>query len=343
MSNDRPYLRFPTIAGEVVAFAADDDVWVGTVEGATARRLTADHAPVANLRLSPDGSAVAYAGRRDGAPEAYVVDVDGGESRRLSYWGDQFTRVLGWEEGAVVVASAVGEPFRSRTWAYAVPTTGGPGERLAFGPVTAIARGPNGAVVLGADQSRTRGASWKRYRGGTAAKLWIDRDGSGGFSRFLAEIDGQLEDPGWIGDRVIFISDHEGTGNVYSVAADGSGLRRHSDHADFYARAAHGDGSRLVYQCAGDLHLVEDLSADAVPRLLELSLAGPRTGRSTHRIKAAAHIGTVSPDHEGRGSAIEVRGSIVWLTHRDGPARVLGGGGGVRGRLPRVLGPGHSP
>jgi len=344
MSDDRPYLRFPSIADERLAFGADDDVWVASVEDAVARRLTADRAPVANVALSPDGSLVAYTGRRDGGPEVYVAGTAGGEVQRLTYWGDAFTRVIGWDgEGNVLAITAAGEPFRGRTWAHAVPTDGGPAVRLPLGPVTSIAAGPGGAVVLGVDQSPSRGASWKRYRGGTAAKLWIDPTGTGEFERFLRAIDGQLEDPGWVDGRVVFVSDHEGVGNLYSVLPDCTGLRRHSDHADFYARHAATDGARIVYQCAGDLYLLGDLAADSQPRRLEISLGATRTGRIPYPIKAADHLGGVAPDGPGRGSAASVRGTIVWLPHRDGPARVLGGGGGVRARLPRILGHGPEP
>ncbi len=41
---------------------------------------------------------------------------------------------------------------------------------------------------------------------------------------------------------------------------------------------------------------------------------------------------------QGRASAITVRGSLYWLTHRDGPARVLADTPGVRTRLPVLLG-----
>jgi len=338
VDHDRPYLRFPSVAGDLLSFVADDDVWIGSVADPLARRLTSDHTPASNARLSPDGAWVAYTGRRDGAPEVYAVPVAGGEIRRLTYWGDATTRVIGWRaEGEVLAITAAGEPFASRTWAYAVPLDGGPATRLPYGPVTAITWGPGAAVVLGCDQSPTRGASWKRYRGGTAAKLWLDRDGGGRFVRFLADLDGQLEDPAFVGDRVVFVSDHEGVGNLYSVDLNGGGLQRHSDHADFYARAAASDGTRVVYQCAGDLYLLQELTATSEPRRLEVRLGSARLGTRSFPIAAADHLGDVAPDQRARASALEVRGTVVWLPHRDGPARVLGGGRGVRARLPRVL------
>src|SRR4029079_13042906 len=175
-----------------------------------------------------------------------------------------------------------------------------------YGPCYAVSPGPGGAAVLGTDQRRAGAASQRyrrgtagkarggRYRGGTAGKLWIDRDGSGTFERLLGDNPAQLEDPDWVGDRVVCISDHEGWGNVYSVNPDGSDLRRHSDHGDAYARALRADGTRLVWQGGGarallsyvtgllwqvhgDLWLLDGL--DEQPRMLEVDLAAPRTGR----------------------------------------------------------------
>jgi len=334
------YLRFPSVRADQVAFVAEDDIWLGDTGGGRAYRLTADRAPVAHTRLSPDGTMVAFTSRRDGAPEAHVVDTAGGTARRLTHWGSDFTRVLGWtSDGRVMAATAAGEPFRSRTWAYAVPLDAGPPERLPYGPVNAIAGpGPDGAVVVGVAGNRRGAASWKRYRGGTSGKFWLDRDGSGEFKPFLPQIDGQLEDPHWIGPRLALVSDHEGYGNVYSSLADGSDLRRHSDHGDFYARAAHSDGVRLVYQCAGELWLVPELTPDVEPVKLAIDLGGARTSLARHAVEAGEHIGSVAPDRTGRASALEVRGTVQWVAHRDGPAQELAGGSGVRRRLPRVLG-----
>jgi tricorn protease len=337
------YLRSPSIRHDTLAFVADDDVWLAPSTGGTARRLTADHVPAAGARLSPDGAHLAYTGRRDGRPEAYVVGTDGGAVSRVTYWGDLFTRVIGWaDDERVIAVSAAGEPFRSRTWAYAVPIAGGTPERLPYGPISALSHGPGGAVVLGVNQSARRGAAWKRYRGGTAAALWIDPDGGGVFERFLGDMRGQLEDPAFVGTRVMFVSDHEGTGNVYSSSPDGSDVTRHTDHEGFYARAAASDGRRVVYQCAGAIFILDELVPESQPRLLEIHLGAPRSGRATRRLRTEDELGEFAPDHTGRASAVEVRGSLHWLTHRDGPARLLGGGGGSRARLARVIGGEHA-
>lgn len=166
-------------------------------------------------------------------------------------------------------------------------------------------------------------------------RLWLHGE------RLLPDIDGHLANPMFVGRRIAFLSDHEGVGNLYSCLMDGTDLRRHTDHDAFYARNASSDGHRVVYQCAGELWLVEDLeSPDATPRKLEVRLGGPRTGRRVHQVPAASNVDSLSVDETGRASAVTVRGSLYWLTHRDGPARTIADTPGVRVRLPEMLGSG---
>src|SRR5262249_33975716 len=146
------------------------------------------------------------------------------------------TRVLGWTNDArVVVSSGALQPFPSHSWSYALPIDGSPGDRLPYGPINGLARRPDRATVLQSTIHREP-ATWKRYRGGTRGRFWLDASGSGEFGRFLTELDGQLADPVWVGDRLAFMSDHQGHGNVYSVLVDGTDLRRHTDHSGTYAR-----------------------------------------------------------------------------------------------------------
>ena len=337
------YLRFPHLSGDRIAFVADDDVWLVSADGGRAERLTSDRSAASRPRLSPDATMLAWASRRDGAPEVYVAPVAGGPATRLTYWNHERTRVLGWgADGRVIAATPAHQPFQSRVWAYALPLDGSPGERLPYGPINGLARNRSGAQVLQSIAHREP-ATWKRYRGGTRPKLWIDRDGSGQFVRLLEELDGQLADPVWVGDRIAFISDHEGHGNVYSVLADGTDLRRHTDHTGNYARDLAGDleggSTRLVYQRAGTIYRLDSLDADVQPVAVEIDLPGARVGRqpTVAPVGPSLEDGEVlDVDHTGRTSAVGIRGTVQWLTHRDGPVRAVSDTPGVRTRLPRT-------
>jgi tricorn protease len=333
------YLRLPHISGDLLCFVAEDDLWLAPLDKpGRAWRLTVDRTKLGHPRFSPDGRHIAYTSWRSLVPELHLTPVDGGTSRQLTYWGSPDTRVCGWTpDGTILAVASHGEPFSYFTWAYKVGPDGDPGRKLPWGPVSDIqvADLPDGhKTLLLTGTAPHEPAAWKRYRGGAMGRLWLHGE------RLLDGIDGQLSCPMFAGGRIAFLSDHEGVGNLYSCAYDGSDLRRHTDHDAFYARSAATDGTRVVYQCAGELWIVDELTPDSEPRRLDVRLSGPRAGRRPYQVPAAQHIDGISVDETGRASAVVVRGSLYWLTHRDGPARTLTDTPGVRVRLPEMLGSG---
>ncbi|GAA1216289.1 S41 family peptidase [Kitasatospora nipponensis] len=352
------YLRHPDIHGELVAFVAEDDIWLAPVAGGRAWRLTADRVPVSHPRFSPDGRQIAWTSTRDGSAEIYTAPVDGGEARRLTHWGATTRTLLrGWtREGEPVAITSAGQPTIRQAWAFALPLDGGEARRLPYGPVGALAFEPDGERTLLLSAYSMEPARWKRYRGGTAGKLWVGAPG-GEFHRLHEELDGNIESPMWLaedprpsgdgqGGHLAFLSDHDGTGRLYSSRPDGTALRCHTpaDPADpgapgFYARGASTDGRRVVWHGAGDLWLLEGLHAGAEPRRLDIRLAGPRTGRRRHPVAATGRVESAAPDATARALAVVVRGTVHWLTHREGPARVLDETPGARARLAAVVPP----
>ncbi|MFJ4435209.1 S41 family peptidase [Streptomyces sp. NPDC088923] len=344
------YLRHPALHADLLCFVAEDDLWLaplpapGAMEPSLARRLTADRTKLSHPRFSPDGAHLAFVSWRSLDPEIHLAEVAGDTPvRQLTYWAGRDTRVCGWSppdadgRSDILAVSSQAQPFSYFSWAYKVPTDGSPGGPLPWGPVAALAQhGHDGdeRTLLLTGTPPHEPAAWKRYRGGATGRLWLHGE------RLLADLDGHLDCPLFVGDRVAFLSDHEGVGNLYSCRPDGSDLRRHTDHDAFYARNAASDGERIVYQCAGELWLVDDLAPDAVPRRLDIRLGGPRSGRRRHQVPAARHLDAVCPDETGRASAVAVRGSLYWLTHRDGPARTLADTPGVRVRMPVLYGGG---
>ncbi|MEV7793225.1 S41 family peptidase [Streptomyces sp. NPDC087512] len=336
------YLRLPHLSGDRLCFVAEDDLWLADLDGpGRAWRLTVDRTKAGHPRFSPDGRHIAYTSWRTLVPEVHLLPVDGGPGRQLTHWGGFDTRVCGWTppdpdgSSAVLAVASHGEPFSHLTWAYKIALDGEPGRKLPWGPVTDIQAadlaGERRTLLLTGTPPHEP-AAWKRYRGGATGRLWLHG------RRLLADLEGHLHSPMFTGGRIAFLSDHEGVGNLYSCAHDGSDLRRHTDHDAFYARHASSDGTRVVYQCAGDLWIVDDLSPGSVPRRLDVRLSGPRAGRRTYQVPAAQNVGGLSVDETGRASAVVVRGSLYWLTHRDGPARTIADTPGVRVRLPEMLG-----
>ncbi|MER6396145.1 PDZ domain-containing protein [Kitasatospora sp. NPDC001603] len=333
------YLRHPHLHGDLITFVAENDVWLAPLDGGRPWRLTADHVPVRRPRFSPDGRHIAFVSTRDGAPEVHVAPVDGGPSRRLTYWGSDQTQLQGWTaDGSPVATTSAGQATLRRTWAHAVPLDGGEPRRLPYGPVGGVAYEPGGDRVLLLSAAGAEPARWKRYRGGRVGKLWI---GAERFARVHEELDGHIEAPLWVdapgGARIAFLADHEGVGELYSSLPDGSGLRRHTTSPEgFYARGATSDGTRVIWHRAGDLWLLDDLDG-AEPRRLDVRPSGPRAGRRPRPVPAAHWLESAAPDRTGRAGAVVVRGSVHWLPHREGPARVLDETPGVRARRAHVV------
>ena len=327
------YYQQPAIHGERVVFVCEDDLWEVPAAGGVAQRLTASLGTVTYPCFSPDGRSIAFAATEEGLAEAYVMPSAGGPARRLTWLGTGL-RVVGWEGADIIVSSNAALPFRHPAWLWRVPTGGAPAERLPLGPASRFAR--EGELTL---LGRNNGdpARWKRYRGGTAGEILVDRDGSGSFDR-LVRLKGNLADPMILGGRVWFLSDHEGVGNLYSCAPDGSGLSRHTAHADFYARNASTDGRRIVYQCGADIWLFDPASGESGP--IAITFASPRAQRARRFEKTEDYVESFDPSPDAARIALSARGKLFSMGSWDGPV-IQAGDPAVRYRLPRHQGAGR--
>lgn len=327
-TSSEAYLRYPTIHGDTICFVAEDDLWTVPAGGGRAWRLTAGVAEASHPRLSPDGTQLAFTGREDGPAEVYVMPAKGGVAQRLTYEGATFCSVAGWDrDGAIVYSSDHGTPH-VRVWLRRVHPDGGLSTSLGLGPSRSITYGPGGGAAIGRRGSREP-AWWKRYRGGTSGELWVDPDGSGEF-RVLVDVAGNPWDPCWVGDRIYFLSDHEGVGNVYSCTPDGGDLRRHSDHDVYYARNLSTDGTTLVYQSAGELYR---LVPGAAPEHVDVRLDSSRTQRARRFVNASDYLESARLNPDGSGLAVTTRGKAFSFGGWEGPIRQHGDADGTRYRL----------
>jgi tricorn protease len=136
-------------------------------------------------RFSRDGTSVAWTSWRDGSPDVYLVDSEGSDQTRLTYWGDNATRVAGWASVGEVLAITAAGPDALQVAAV----TGEPSSvRLAeglIGPVLSLAASPDGAMVAAAAHD---------------GRLLVVEVASGQVTELAASDDGAIEGLSWSPD-----------------------------------------------------------------------------------------------------------------------------------------------
>jgi tricorn protease len=88
-------LRSPSVGNDRIAFAYASDIWTVSKTGTDPRRLTVNQDVEFEPVLSPDGNWIAFSGNYDGNVDVYVISVNGGMPRRLTYHPGQDI-VRGW-------------------------------------------------------------------------------------------------------------------------------------------------------------------------------------------------------------------------------------------------------
>lgn len=266
----RPYLRMPSIRGRSLAFVADDDIWLVELDlqspgrQLVAQRLTNSISIAIEPRLSPDGGKVAYLCRDHGDFEVYVLDLATGDNRRVTYSGLGQLALTGWYDAEhVLVATLERSPVRSFCETAKISIATGQKEFLPYGQVRFFRSAAAGDVIGRHCRDASR---WKRYQGGTAGQLWWRSRRSRRFRRLLGDLQYNLTDPWVVGDRIFFVSDHQGIGNIYSCSVAGDDLKRHSHQRQFYVRQPSCDARHFAYMAGGDLYL-QNLSGSKSTRL----------------------------------------------------------------------------
>jgi len=296
-------LRFPDIYGEQVVFTYGGDLWLASVGGGDARRLTSGPGLELFAKFSPDGRRIAFTAQYGGDEQVYVMPVEGGEPTQLTFypalgpladrWGVD-NQVYGWTpDGGAVLFRSLRDAFAlNGSRLFTVPADGGLPQALPMPHAGAGAYSPDGTRLVYSPLFRDF-RTWKRYEGGWAQDLYIlSLDGSGS-----ANITNDIRtdrDPMWIGDTIYFASDRDDYLNLYAYDPASQTTRQLTVHRGADARWASDDGrSRIVYELGGVLH-VYDIASD-MDRALDITVRDD-TGRTrTQTVDASGDIEVFAP------------------------------------------------
>lgn len=332
------YYRFPAIHNDQIAFVCEDDLWLVNTTNSLVRRLTAQNGEISYPFFSDDGSRIAYISTEEGSAEVYLLDLYGGLPEKLTELSAK-TTIAGWHDGKIIISTSYKQPFNAMAELYYLNPVDSSLEKIPCGPARNIAISKFGTVI---GRNTADPARWKRYRGGTAGELWIDRKNNGTYSKLIT-LNGNTACPCWLDKRLYFISDHEECGNIYSVNANGSDLRKHTFLSDFYVRQATSDGKRTVFQAGGDLYLFDPRNKENKGiQKIEITYYSAFNQLKRRFVDAESYLEDYDLYPDGSRMLFNIRGKIFTMGNWEGAAVQHGLRDGVRYRQTRWLPDGYT-
>ncbi|MBL8270455.1 S41 family peptidase [Steroidobacter sp.] len=313
-------LSSPAVHGQNLAFVYDNDIWLTSLAGGSARRLTQAPGRESALRFSPDGQWLAFSANYGDNTDVYVMPAQGGEARRLT-WHPGRDVVVGFTpDGRVLFHSERGRFVPQTAQLYSVAVKGGVPERLPvpFGTKAALSADGRTLAYL---PNREVFRQWKNYRGGTQSRLWLMNMSDYSVKELEKPAGGSNDtDPMWVNGALYFSSDRNGEFNLYRQ--DASGITQLTQLKDFPVTDPSTDGSGvIVFEHGGYIHrlntadsTVQQIRISALSDLIETR---PRLASDPKWVREAA----ASPDL--KRMAFNYRGEIVTVPAEKGDARQL--------------------
>jgi tricorn protease len=303
----RGYYRSPVIHGDTIVFTAEGDLWRVPTRGGVAQRLTSHPGMESHAAISPDGHLLAFSAEYEGPTEVYTMSMDGGAPVRRTYEGEG-AAVVGWTpDGKVIYSTGRYSTLPNRQLAVVDLKSG-------VSKVLPLSQASDGVFdtagnVLYFTRSAFQGSSTKRYQGGTAQALWkFPLDGEEAVP-LTADFPGTSKSPMFWQDRIYFITDRDGTMNLWSMNLNGGDLRQHTSHRGWDIKGASLSTGFIVYQRGADLWLL-DIAAQTDTVIPITLVSDFDQDREKWVKKPADYLTSVHLSPDGDRLALTARGQV---------------------------------
>ena len=323
-------LRFPATNGQDVVFSYAGDLWVASLAGGEARRLTSHLGFEAFAKYSPDGKTIAFTAEYDGNREVYRIPAEGGVPVRLTYtstnerddMGDRMgpnNMVMAWSPDGkeILFRNRIGDGFQGQLWK--VSPQGGMPARLPLPEGGFCSFSPDGKR-LAYNRVMREFRTWKYYRGGMADDVWIWDPKKGTVENVTNNIAQDIF-PMWVGDEIFFASDRDMIMNIFVYNTKTGSTEKVTHFTEYDVKFPSTNGSVIVFENAGWIYKLDPatravskveitLASDAVQaRPVQKDVSGKRTAAS------------VSPD--GSRIVVTARGEVFDVPVGKGVTRNL--------------------
>jgi tricorn protease len=327
-------LRFPAIYNDQIVFSYAGDLYTVASAGGIARKLTAHEGYEAFARFSPDGKSIAFTGEYDGNREVYLIPVEGGVPRRLTYTAslgrdDISDRmgpnnlVIGWTNDSKNIV------FRSRMheWddflgqLYLVPLGGGTATQLPLPRGGFCSFSPDDKK-LAYNRIFREFRTWKRYRGGMADDIWI-YDFESKKTENITNNPALDIIPMWSGQTIYFLSDRDENKrmNLYAYDLTTKETKKLTNFAEFDIKFPSLGPNAIVFENGGYIYRY-DLASGQAAKVPVVIADDMLSGRSK-LVKVADRVTNYEIAPDGKRALFGARGDIFTVPAKYGNTRNL--------------------
>jgi tricorn protease len=325
------YYRYPSVHGDTVVFTSEGDLWTVALQGGTARRLTSNSGVESLARISNDGRQVAFIGQYEGPSEVYTVPLAGGVPERRTWNGDSVPAA--WApDGRLMVST---NRFSTLPDPKLVLLDDHGGREIVPLAEGAQAAYSSDGRTLYFTRWHKQPSATKRYQGGYNETLWRF-DGRGEAVPLTADWAGTSTNPMFWNQRLYFLSDRDGVMNVFSMEAQGGGVRQESHQRGFDIASASLSEGRIVYACGGDLWSLDLKTGHE--EIIPISMVSDYDQLRDHWVKTPLnYLTSVHISADGGRAIFTAHGEIFTLPAKSGRIIKVAGNPGVRYREARFL------
>ena len=314
-AQDEPlWMRFSAISpdGQTIAFSYKGDIFTVPTTGGNARQLTSNAAYDAYPVWSPDGKKLAFASSREGSLDVYVINATGGSPVRLTTHSSDEVPMTFSDDSHVLFSAALMPTAQSNIFAggrtnqvYEVSVEGGRPSlfsTLMMEDVSVNSRGD----VLYHDWKGYEDPFRKHHQSPICRDIWLCQ---GGKYTKLSSFKGEDRTPRWADDTsYYYLSEEDGTFNVYRRNIDGSGkqqLTKHQKNPVRYLSVSR--NGMLCYGYDGEIYT---LKPGGQPQKVKISITADRNDRELVRQVRSNGATEISLSPSGKEVAFVMHGDV---------------------------------
>jgi len=320
-----PYFTEPAISPDrsEIAFVSGGDIWTVPTAGGEARLLVSHPANESRPLYSPDGRRLAFTSARTGNGDIYVLTLDTGDLKRLTF-DDGLDQLDAWSrDGRWLYYSSTSRDIAGMSDIYHVSVDGGtpmPVSADRYASEYWAAPAPDGSALAFTARGTASSQWWRKGRSHLdECEIWLLRDTSPPAYEQLTEGGAKEMWPMWSGDgrSIFYVSDRSGAQNIWSRALQGQPkqVTRFKDGRVLWPNISY-DGRAIVFE--HDFTIWKMDTASGQTSEVKITRRGAPAMPAPEHLTLTTQMQELQLSPDGKKIAFTFHGEIFAASAKDG-------------------------